>query len=234
MLGESYSSKFSAWLAHGCISPRTIYWEVMRFEQEVKKNSSTYWLIFELIWRDYFRFVALKFGYRLFMSGGIRNERPPTHPNQNRIDAWTSGKTGIPFVDANMRELKETGFMSNRGRQNVASFLVKDLKQDWRIGAAYFEQELIDYDPSSNWGNWAYVAGVGNDPREDRYFNMLVQAARYDAKGDYVRHWLPELHAVPDHTVHKPWTQSKSLIAAQGLIDSPFVKPVMIPSGWKL
>jgi deoxyribodipyrimidine photo-lyase len=234
MLGEAYSSKFSAWLAHGCISPRMIYWEVMRFEQEVKKNSSTYWLIFELIWRDYFRFVALKFGSQLFLPGGIRNERPSMRPNQNLIDAWTSGSTGIPFVDANMRELRETGFMSNRGRQNVASFFVKDLMQDWRIGAAYFEQELIDYDPASNWGNWAYIAGVGNDPREDRYFNMLVQAGRYDANGDYVRHWIPELNAVPDHAVHKPWTQGHEAIAKQGLIDTPYAKPVMIPKGWKL
>ena len=88
--------------------------------------------------------------------------------------------------------------MSNRGRQNVASFLVKDLNVDWRLGAAYFESMLIDYNYGNNWGNWNYIAGVGNDPRENRYYNVLMQAQRYDPKGDYVRHWLPELRAIKD------------------------------------
>jgi deoxyribodipyrimidine photo-lyase len=88
-----------------------------------------------------------------------------------------------------MRELAATGFMSNRGRQNVASYLVHDLGVDWRWGAAYFEQQLIDYDPASNWGNWAYIAGVGNDPRPNRKFNTRSQAERYDPEGRYVAVW---------------------------------------------
>jgi hypothetical protein len=94
------------------------------------------------------------------------------------------------FIDANMLELKHTGFMSNRGRQNVASYLCNDLKLDWRLGAAYFEQQLIDYDVCSNWGNWAYLAGVGNDPRGNRYFNIEKQASDYDKNGDYRNLWL--------------------------------------------
>jgi deoxyribodipyrimidine photo-lyase len=103
-----------------------------------------------------------------------------------------------------MRELNATGWMSNRGRQNAASFLVKDLKVNWQMGAEYFESLLIDYDPCSNWGNWNYVAGVGSDPREDRYFNILTQARNYDPKGTFVRLWCPELREVPLEKIHRP------------------------------
>ncbi|MEL6926177.1 MAG: FAD-binding domain-containing protein, partial [Bacteroidota bacterium] len=117
-------------------------------------------------------------------------------------------RTGVPLIDANMRELNCTGFMSNRGRQNVASFLVHDLSVNWQMGAEYFESLLVDYDPCSNWGNWNYVAGVGSDPRENRYFNILSQARRYDPQGDYVKHWLPELNEIPSVRVHQPDTLS--------------------------
>lgn len=203
MLGENYSSKFSPWLANGSLSARYIYHEIRRFEKEVLKNDSTFWLIFELLWRDYFHFVAQKYGKKLHRSGGIRDKKGPWRYDKELFQSWREGKTGVPFIDANMRELNLTGFMSNRGRQNVASFLVKDLNVDWRMGAAYFESMLIDFDYSSNWGNWNYVAGVGNDPRENRYFNVLYQAQRYDPNGDYVRHWLPELSAIKDHKVHQ-------------------------------
>lgn len=203
LLGTDFSSKFSPWLAHGCISPRWIYEEVKTFEREVTSNVSTYWLIFELIWRDYFRYWAVHHGNSIFHHAGIHPENEPeTTENWELFKLWARGATGMPFIDANMRELNATGFMSNRGRQNVASFLVKDLKVNWLMGAEYFESQLVDYAPCSNYGNWAYVAGVGADPRKDRYFNVMSQALRYDPKGEYVRHWLPELAAVPDEKIH--------------------------------
>ncbi|NBC17546.1 MAG: DASH family cryptochrome [Bacteroidetes bacterium] len=207
LLGADYSSKFSAWLAHGCLSPRTIYEEVKAYEAERVKNKSTYWLVFELIWRDFFRYVGWKVGDRLFHPSGPMNKAIDWTGDDEAFRHWASGTTGFPFIDANMRELNETGFMSNRGRQNVASFLAKNLNLDWRRGAAYFEARLIDYDVTSNWGNWAYVAGVGNDPR-DRYFNIVSQAKRYDPDGAYVKHWLPELRDVPDPLVHEPYAMS--------------------------
>ncbi len=202
MLGMDYSSKFSPWLANGCISPRFIYDEIKRYEHERTANESTYWLIFELIWRDYFRFVAMKFGNKIFHQKGIKNQTVNWKHNKNIFEKWRLGETGVPLIDANMKELLATGFMSNRGRQNVASFLVKDLQLDWRWGAAWFESQLVDYDVCSNWGNWIYAAGVGNDPRENRYFNILKQATNYDGKGEYVKHWLPELENVPAEKVH--------------------------------
>ncbi|MBK9257755.1 MAG: DASH family cryptochrome [Saprospiraceae bacterium] len=193
LLGWDFSSKFSPWLAAGCLSPKLIFSELKKFENSVLKNDSTYWLYFELLWRDFFRLIAKKHGNKIFQYTGTRSVSPEGRTDKNLFNKWAKGKTGVPFVDANMRQLNETGFMSNRGRQNVASFLAKDLKINWLMGAEYFESLLIDYDPSSNYGNWNYIAGVGSDPREDRYFNISVQSKRYDPDGSFIRYWLPEL-----------------------------------------
>ncbi|WP_296317694.1 DASH family cryptochrome [Winogradskyella sp. UBA3174] len=189
LIGIDYSSKFSSWLANGSISARTIYWKVKQFEDEHFKNESTYWLIFELIWRDYFKYVSLKHGSKIFKLEGILGKDYEWGTNKNQIKKWINGETQSDFVNANMIELKQTGWMSNRGRQNVASYFAKELKLDWRIGAAYFESLLIDYDVHSNYGNWMYVAGVGNDPR-DRKFNVQLQAERYDTNGKFRKLWL--------------------------------------------
>jgi deoxyribodipyrimidine photo-lyase len=203
LLGHDYSSKFSLWLANGSLSPRRIYWEVKRYEEERKSNNSTYWMIFELIWRDYFRFSAWKYGDKIFWPSGIQPKKRSWKHNENEFKKWAEGNTGIPFIDANMRELNATGYMSNRGRQNVASFLAQNLNIDWRMGAEYFESLLLDYDPCSNYGNWAYNTTVGHDPR-NRYFNIVGQAQKYDTKGAYVRHWVPELKDVPQEFIHEP------------------------------
>ena len=189
LIGENYSSKLSAWLANGSISARTIYWNVKEYEKINGANEDTYWLIFELIWRDYFKYISMKFGHKIFQLDGILNHKYNWKFNQKAFNEWISGNTKEPFVNANMIELAETGFMSNRGRQNVASFWAKELEQDWRIAAAYFESLLIDYDVHSNYGNWIYNAGVGNDPR-DRKFNIKRQAEMYDNKGAFQEMWL--------------------------------------------
>ena len=191
LIGENYSSKLAPWLAQGCLSARAVYHELKEYEKEFSANDGTEWLVFELLWRDYFCFMMCKHHAKFFKKGGIKNEPPLLPPHNERImQQWMNGETGNDFVDANMLELKLTGFMSNRGRQNVASYLCHDLKIDWRYGAAYFEQQLIDYDVCNNWGNWAYIAGVGNDPRQNRYFNIQKQATDYDADGSYRKLWL--------------------------------------------
>lgn len=217
LIGADYSSKFSAWLALGCISPRTIHEEVKRYEKERKKNQSTYWLIFELIWRDYFRFITKKHGNKVFKIEGIKNTRDSWRRDSADFQRWCEGQTGVPFVDANMRELNFSGFMSNRGRQNVASFLVNDLGIDWTWGASYFESQLVDYDVCSNWGNWMYVGGVGNDPRENRYFNILRQGKNYDRNGEYVRLWVPELASIKGFDIHQPWELSTAQLKQSGI-----------------
>ncbi len=205
LIGEEYSTKFSAWLAAGCLSPKRIYSELKRYEAERGANDSTYWIFFELLWRDFFRLMVKKHMELIFRKQGPKQEPVPDWSEDRRtFGLWAEGRTGVPFIDANMREFNATGFMSNRGRQNVASFLVKDMKLNWQMGAEYFESGLVDYDVASNWCNWNYVAGVGSDPRENRYFNILSQATRYDPKGDYVRLWLPELAELPEERIHRP------------------------------
>jgi len=189
LVGLDYSTKFSAWLANGSISAKTIYWQVKAYEQEFGANQSTYWVIFELIWRDYFKYISLKYDSKIFNIGGILDKEYHWNTDNVIVEKWINGETKDDFVNANMIELKETGWMSNRGRQNVASYFAKELLLDWRIGAAYFESLLIDYDVHSNYGNWMYVAGVGNDPR-DRKFNTKLQAERYDENYKFRKLWL--------------------------------------------
>ena len=189
LIGTDYSSKLSPWLANGSISAKTIYWKIKEYETENGANDSTYWLIFELIWRDYFKFISLKHGNALFKIDGILEKHYEWKSEEKLVQKWIHGQTNAPFVNANMIELKATGFMSNRGRQNVASYFSKELLLDWRIGAAYFESMLIDYDVHSNYGNWLYISGVGNDPR-DRKFNIERQAERYDPDNQYQNKWL--------------------------------------------
>ncbi|MEM1409076.1 MAG: DASH family cryptochrome, partial [Bacteroidota bacterium] len=190
LIGKDYSSKFSPWLALGCISAKSIYFEIKKYEKERTKNSSTYWLFFELLWRDFFKFMTKKHGKSIFLKSGITGDTIEMSDDCDAFNAWRLGKTGEPFIDANMVELNETGFMSNRGRQNVASYLIHDLGVNWTWGAIWFENRLIDYDPSSNWLNWAYIAGVGNDPQKGRKFSIENQSLKYDPKGEYVKMWL--------------------------------------------
>jgi deoxyribodipyrimidine photo-lyase len=205
MLGADYSSKFSAWLALGCLSPRYIAQQVAKYEDERVANDSTYWLIFELLWRDYFRLICAKHGNQIFKRSGLQGVDLAWQQDWPRFELWRSGQTGFPLVDANMRELAATGFMSNRGRQNVGSFLTKNLGIDWRMGAEWFESLLVDYDVCSNWGNWNYTAGVGNDARGFRFFNIIKQSQTYDREGKYIKHWLPELAQIRGLKIHEPW-----------------------------
>jgi deoxyribodipyrimidine photo-lyase len=193
MVGADYSSKFSPWLALGCISPRFIYAEILKYKKEFGSNDSTYWLVFELLWRDFFRFMFKKYQTKFFLYEGIKTEKVNSKSlNEKLLSQWINGSTPSDFINANMLELQQTGFMSNRGRQNVASYFCNEMNMDWRFGAAYFEEQLIDYDVCSNWGNWAYLAGVGNDPRGHRYFNIEKQAADYDKKKSFRKLWLTE------------------------------------------
>jgi deoxyribodipyrimidine photo-lyase len=189
LAGLDFSSKFSAWLSQGCISPRRIYSEIKCFEREVVANESTYWVIFELLWRDFFRFSFKKYPNAYFQLHGLGQQAMYTHFDEKKFEAWTQGKTSEALINAGMNELRETGFVSNRMRQILASYWVFGMQQDWRYGAAWFEYCLVDYDVASNWGNWAYIAGVGNDNRGGREFNVEKQALLYDKDGSYRNKW---------------------------------------------
>jgi deoxyribodipyrimidine photo-lyase len=182
------------------------------------ENDGTTAVRFELLWRDYMHLCMRKFGPAMFHLYGIRpdesrnNKTPPPPKNWRKLDRRTpgndpaetrevfcrfrSGRTGVGLIDASNRELFLTGYTSNRARQNVASFLASHLEIDWRIGAEWYECMLTDYDAPSNWGNWQYVSGVGNDPRQGRVFNPVKQAMDYDPQGEYIKAWVPELRGV--------------------------------------
>jgi deoxyribodipyrimidine photo-lyase len=185
-----FSTQFSPWLACGALSTPMIYAELKRFEAERGANDSTYLIWFELLWRDYFRFLHLQHGKKLYRKQGLGSFELATVPNNKQgFSRWCEGRTGEPLVDAGMHELTATGWLSNRMRQIVASYLIHELGGDWRAGAAWFEAQLIDYDVYSNQGNWLYIAGRGTDPRGGRRFNPEKQALEHDANGAYRARW---------------------------------------------
>ena len=210
-LGPDYSSKLSVYLALGCVSARHVWREVRRYETEVKKNASTYWLIRELIWRDFYQVLWLKYPRRSFWPSGIRGRGKGWREDRDTFAAWRAGRTGIPFLDAHMRELAATGFMSNRGRVNAASWLSRDQQVLWTWGAAWFESQLLDYDVASNWLNWNFQATML------RPTNPIWQGMKYDRDGAYVRSQLPELADLPAPLVHGWFALSDEELRAEGL-----------------
>ena len=188
LMGLDFSSKFSPWLAQGSLSVRRLYAALQHFENEHGANEGSYWLWFELLWRDYFRLLHLKYGRRLYQPSGLKGNDPLAH-DPGAFERWYQGRTGNRLIDAGMRELAGTGYLSNRMRQIVASYLIYDLQCDWRAGAAWFEAHLLDYDVYSNQGNWLYIAGLGTDPRGGRRFNPEKQAKTHDPEGCYQAVW---------------------------------------------
>jgi deoxyribodipyrimidine photo-lyase len=189
LTGTDFSSKCSAWLASGALSVRQLAAEISQYEARVGANEGTEWLMRELLWRDYFRFLHLQHGAHMFRYRGLRDKGPALHHDPGRFTRWCVGRTGEPLVDAAMHELLATGYLSNRLRQVVASFLIDAMGGDWRAGAAWFEAQLIDYDVYNNQGNWLYIAGLGSDPRGGRHFNVEKQAQTYDPDQHYQRLW---------------------------------------------
>jgi deoxyribodipyrimidine photo-lyase len=187
--GWDFSSRFSAFLALGFVSPAFIYSQLKEYENQRIKNDSTYWLFFELLWREFFHLQAKKQASLFFNVGGIQNKPPTVNHNDTKFEQWKQGRTAYPIVNAAMKQLAATGFMSNRARQLVASCFVHELQLDWRYGAAYFEEFLIDFDVASNYGNWQYLAGVGSDPRGHRQFNLQKQTQFYDPNGAFINKW---------------------------------------------
>jgi deoxyribodipyrimidine photo-lyase len=191
LLGFGYSSGFSVYLANGALDVRVLWYAIEDYETRFGTNEGSYWLKVELLWREYFRWQGVWQGKRLFIPEGYRT---PAKLLQNTRDvmlfqAWCAGNTGQSFVDACMTELRTTGFLSNRGRQNAASYLIHDLGIDWRWGAWWFQHALIDFDVYSNQGNWQYIAGVGCDPKGGRHFDVVQQANWYDPDGAYIGWW---------------------------------------------
>jgi deoxyribodipyrimidine photo-lyase len=178
---HSFSSKLSPWLAVGSLSPRKVYWAVKEAEQKFGSNGHFTQLILGLLWRDFFRFMFKKHSVNYFRDIVAEvTEFPQTEEYLQNLQQWKDGKTGNPIVDQYMTELKHSGFITHTGRLLVATYLIYILKLNWVDGAEYFEKKLIDYSPASNWGNWAYVAGGGKDPRSKNAFDLDKQIKMLD------------------------------------------------------
>lgn len=196
--GWRNSSKLSPWLAYGCISARQVADQIYTFEKTNGKNDSVHWLYLELLWREYFQWLHFKIKSKIYQFKGLANIQPLTSFYPERLNKWCMGNTPYPLVNACMNELRLTGYLSNRGRQIVASCLVNELSVDWRYGAAWFEECLIDYDAAVNWGNWQYIAGVGVDTKGGRHFNLDKQATLYDPYNVYQEKWANKANQAAD------------------------------------
>ena len=174
-------SNLSPWISLGCISLRQIYHEIIK-HQDLNHLQPVNIVLVDLLWRDYFRFMFKKHGQKFILEKNASEGVFQLAPNQDELfETWKSGTTGAPLVDAIMHKLNITGYINNYSRQLVAGYLVNTLKVDWMKGAAYFEEKLIDYSPASNWGNWAFIAGI-NDARESRYNIVAKQPDELEKK----------------------------------------------------
>ncbi|MCM2680984.1 DASH family cryptochrome [Echinimonas agarilytica] len=189
LTGWGNSSKLSVYLSLGCLSVKRVAHILHAYQHKHGRNDDNQWLLVELLWREFFQWHALNIGKQLYNFQGQAKNAPLTTFYPERFKAWCTGTTPYPIVNAAMKELSATGYISNRARQIVASCLVNELQVDWRYGAAWFQHHLLDYDVAVNWGNWQYIAGVGVDPRGGRHFNLTKQTQLYDPNGDYIAWW---------------------------------------------
>ncbi len=217
------TSHLSADLRFGTLSPRHVA-EVVGGSTKGRAG-----FVRQLAWRDW---------YAHLLAERPALARHAMKPEMDRIEwrndpaelaAWQEGRTGYPVVDAGMRELSATGWMHNRVRMIAASFLVKDLLVDWKLGEAHFRRELVDFEVSQNVGNWQWVAGTGPDSSPYfRIFNPVMQGRKFDTAGEYVRKWVPELAALPDKVLHAPWEAGPLELAAAGVeLGSTYPEPMV-------
>lgn len=187
MTGDQFSTRLSHILNLGLASPKSILQLVHKYESEVKSNKSTYWIQFELLWREYFYWLYLTHEEDFFRSEGLDGGHFDL-PELKESDFLKEMNTH-PLITAMNRELTQTGFLSNRARQIYVSYLIHHTDLDWRYGAWFFQHHLTDYDLYSNWGNWLYGSGYGTDSRGPRYFKISKQLENYDPQGVYLKRW---------------------------------------------
>jgi deoxyribodipyrimidine photo-lyase len=224
-------SRLSPHLRFGEISPRQIVAAVREADarkSNIGKGADKF--LSEIIWREFNYHVLFSCPDVATANLQPRFDQMPWRESATReLAAWRRGRTGYPLVDAGMRELWATGYMHNRVRMVAASFLVKHLLIDWRIGEAWFWDTLCDADPANNPLNWQWVAGSGADAAPYfRVFNPLLQGEKFDAGGDYVRRWLPEITALPDKWIHKPWAAPESILREAGVeLGKTYPRPIV-------
>jgi deoxyribodipyrimidine photo-lyase len=216
------TSSLSPYLRFGMVGLRQAAATALIAQQSTSNPKGAEVWLNELIWREFYIQILYHFPHvsRNAFNASLANI--PWRNSESEFAAWKEGRTGIPIVDAAMRQLKETGFMHNRARMIVASFLVKDLLIDWRWGEAWFMENLLDGDPAANNGGWQWTAGTGTDAAPYfRIFNPVLQSIKFDPHGDTIRKWIPELRALNEKDIHAPWEKG---IKAAGYPEMPIVE----------
>ena len=207
------TSQLSAHLRFGTIAPSTIQ-QIVGTGTEGRDG-----FVRQLAWRDWYAHMLLETPDMIDHAVRSEYDNVAWLNDPLGLDAWKHGQTGYPIVDAGMRQLAATGWMHNRVRMIVGSFLVKDLLIDWREGERWFRHLLIDAEPSQNAGNWQWVAGTGTDAAPYfRVFNPVTQSAKFDTDGRYIKKWVPELSGLDNKSIHSPWTAAPLDLAAKGVI----------------
>ncbi len=214
-LGERGTSGLSPYLRWGCLSPAECEARALR-----RGGAGAQAWIRQLCWRDFYAHVLLTNPDNARREHQARYRDLEWEDDGDAFDAWRAGATGYPLVDAGMRQLARTGWMHNRARLVVGSFLTKDLHLDWRLGERHFEALLLDGEPAQNNGNWQWVTSVGVDPAPyfRRLFNPVRQQQKFDPDGAYVRRWVPELRDVPDAQLAEPWRMSAAQQRERGCV----------------
>lgn len=217
------TSRLSSYIHFGCLSPREI--ETMLPDGDGPRAWQR-----QLCWRDFYHYILLHYPQNATEEYQERYRKLAWGDDKKMLRKWQSGETGYPIVDAAMRQLRDEGWMHNRARLIVGSFLTKDLWIDWRIGETYFMRMLVDGDEANNNGNWQWIASVGVDPAPlfRRLYNPVSQHKTYDSTSEYVRRYVPELRSVPNEYIFEPWRMSEVVqIASKCVIDTDYPSPIV-------
>ena len=231
---NSQTTHLAPYLSIGNISARQLYSRLKEYSTHKKYKKRVKCLIHGLIRRDFYRLMTKKYRNQIFLEPGIRGKKMlELSDDLDLFKVWSEARTGMPMVDAFIRELNKTGYISPEGRFFVASFLVEEMKLNWQIGAEYFESKLVDYDPSSNWVNWNHIGGVSLDSKEDRYCNIVTRARKIDPNGDFIREWVPELAAISNAHVHEPYKLTEEELGDMKLkLGEDYPNPVVDTEKW--
>jgi deoxyribodipyrimidine photo-lyase len=230
------TSGLSPYLRFGMVSARQAVGAALDTREAAPNKSAEkgadVWLS-ELIWREFYSAILYHFPQVRSHSFREKYRTIQWANDKTEFEAWCEGRTGYPLVDAAMRQLVQTGWMHNRARMVVASFLTKDLLIDWRWGEKWFMQHLLDGDPASNNGGWQWTAGTGTDAAPYfRIFNPVSQSTKHDPDGSYIRKYVPELTDVPDKYIHEPWTMPDDVQAEAGCVIGEEYPAPIVEHSW--
>nr|WP_294918188.1 deoxyribodipyrimidine photo-lyase [uncultured Neokomagataea sp.] len=225
------TSRLSPYLASGMLSPRRV-WDVLAQRGDDGEGAQVF--LSELGWREFAQYTLFHVPSLSYENVNPKFHAMPWRRSEQDLTAWQRGQTGVPIVDAAMRQLWQTGWMHNRARMIAGSFLTKHLLIDWREGEAWFRDTLVDYDPASNAMNWQWVAGTGIDAAPFfRIFNPTLQAEKFDPDGEYIRRWVPELGALSGKALREPWNASVTVLRSAGVeLGQTYPRPIVgLPEG---